>query len=157
MGADTIEKLHIMTDGAARGNPGPAGIGAVISDSNGTVIEEHSSYIGEATNNVAEYRALIMALVEVRKHNAQELVIRLDSELLVKQLNGEYRVKNAGLAPLYAAARSLLKGYRRCDIGHIPRARNREADRLANEAIDRYDAGELQVEEQTPSGQGRLF
>lgn len=153
-----IDTIIVKTDGAARGNPGPAGIGAVVCDGSGRVLEEACEYIGEATNNVAEYSALILGLKVAARYPAAALQVYLDSELLVNQLNGVYKVKNATLRELYFQAQSLLGQYRQAFVGHVPRAKNGEADRLANEAIDNYVAGEIEIKQpaETP-GQGSLF
>ncbi|MCL6472364.1 MAG: ribonuclease HI family protein [Firmicutes bacterium] len=136
------KKLIIFTDGAARGNPGPAGAGSLIIDPEGHVLAEMSEYLGETTNNVAEYTALILALEKASKFNAEEIEIRSDSELLVRQLSGEYKVKNEGLKPLVERVRSLLSGYKRVGVKHIYRSENARADVLANEAIDKFKKGE---------------
>ena len=130
------EKLIIHTDGGARNNPGPAGIGAVLYDENKQVVKEISEYIGEATNNQAEYKAVIRAMEEARKLNASELEFYLDSELVVKQLNREYKVKNKELAPLFMKVYNLSQGFRKVTFKHIIRERNKEADALVNKAID---------------------
>ena len=127
----------IHSDGAARGNPGPAGAGAVIAAPSGEVVAEVSEYLGEMTNNQAEYRALVLALEEAQRRGATELAIFADSELLVRQVRGEYRVKNEGLRPLFERVRTLLRGIGRYTIQHVPRERNAHADALANRAIDR--------------------
>lgn len=124
------------TDGAARGNPGPAGAGVIIYGPKHKVIEEAKLYLGETTNNVAEYRALILALDKLDYHNAENILIRADSELMVKQIKGEYRVKNEGLKPLYEQAMGLIEGFDTYKIEHVPREENKAADRLANAAID---------------------
>ncbi|MBI4733645.1 MAG: ribonuclease HI family protein [Rubrobacteridae bacterium] len=132
------EKIIIYSDGAARGNPGHAGAGASIQTSTGEVISEVSEYLRETTNNVAEYRALILALEQARPLGACELEVRADSELMVKQLNGLYKVKNEGLKPLHAKVNELLLPYRKAKIIHVYRSDNKRADELANEAIDEY-------------------
>lgn len=129
-------KLILNIDGAARGNPGPAAVGVVIKDSHGKVIHKSGNYIGETTNNQAEYKALILALEEATYLGASEMIILADSELLVKQIKGEYRVKNPGLRLLFDEACKLLRRFGRCSIRHIPREQNREADKLANKALD---------------------
>jgi len=131
-----MNKLIIHTDGGARNNPGPAGIGAVLYDENKQVVKEISEYIGEATNNQAEYKAVIRAMEEARKLNASELEFYLDSELVVKQLNREYKVKNKELAPLFMKVYNLSQGFRKVTFKHIIRERNKEADALVNKAID---------------------
>lgn len=127
--------LH--ADGAARGNPGPAGSGALLVDEHGAVVFELRRSLGTATNNRAEYEALVMGLEEARRRGVRDLVVRLDSELLVRQVRGEYRVRNAALRPLAQRAVRLLSEFDRARVEHVPRERNAEADRLANEAIDR--------------------
>ncbi|NLL19716.1 MAG: ribonuclease HI family protein [Clostridia bacterium] len=129
-------KLVIYTDGAARGNPGPAGIGVVIQNDKGEVIQEISGFLGQATNNVAEYTALTTALEKAVALNAQEVQLFTDSELIVKQIKGEYRVKNEGLKPLYQKAKGLIQQLGSFTITHVPREKNKEADRLANQGID---------------------
>ncbi|MFH1565200.1 MAG: ribonuclease HI family protein [bacterium] len=129
--------FSLYTDGGARGNPGPAGIGAVIKDG-GKVVKKIKKYIGEATNNQAEYEALIFGLSELRKMGGKDLDINcfLDSELVVKQLNLEYKVKNKDLAPLFVKVWNLAQGFKKCKFTHIYREQNKEADRLVNEALD---------------------
>ena len=122
----------IHADGVSRGNPGPAAIGATIKDEKGRLLASISQGIGWATNNQAEYRALIAALRGTIKLGATEASIFLDSELVVKQINGKYRVKNAALKPLYQEAKRLLGRLGGFTITHIPRQQNAEADRLAN-------------------------
>lgn len=131
------KKLIIFTDGGARGNPGPAGIGAVILDEKGKVVAEISEYIGEATNNQAEYRALIAALTKAQKLGASEAEVFLDSELAVKQLNHEYRVKDKDLAPLFVSVYNLTLGFKRVSFRHVRREKNALADKLVNLALDK--------------------
>jgi ribonuclease HI len=123
-------------DGGSRGNPGPAGFGVHIEDEDGSLIEELHESVGHATNNVAEYRGLLAALEWAIAHHRHPLRVRSDSELLVKQMRGEYRVKNAGLQPLHQQARMLVMQLGRVTFEHVPRARNKHADRLANLAMD---------------------
>ncbi|MDE3155010.1 MAG: ribonuclease HI family protein [Acidobacteriota bacterium] len=123
-------------DGGSRGNPGPAGYGVRIEDADGALVEEFHASVGIATNNVAEYRGLLAALQWALEHGTGTLRIRSDSELLVKQMRGEYRVKNAGLAPLHGEARMLVHRIGRVVFEHVPRTKNRDADRLANLAMD---------------------
>ncbi len=130
-----IKKLVIFTDGGAEPNPGKAGIGIVIKDEQGKVIDSISRAIGRATNNQAEYRAIIVALEKAVKLGAKSVSIRSDSELVVRQLNGRYRVKNAELKPLYLKVKQLQDRLQSFDIVHIPREQNREADKLAGKAI----------------------
>ena len=129
-------KVIIFTDGASLGNPGPAAIGATVKDENGRLITRISKRIGRATNNQAEYKAIIAALEEATKLGATQVNIRADSELVVKQLNGQYRVKNAALKPLYLEVKKLTRALDSFSIVHIPREQNREADKLAHMALD---------------------
>ena len=122
-------------DGGSRGNPGPAGYGVRIEQADGT-IAELKEFIGTQTNNFAEYRGLVAALRWADEHHASPLLIRSDSELLVKQMRGEYRVKNPGLLPLYEEARALMRRIGRVAFEHVSREFNKDADRLANEAMD---------------------
>lgn len=132
-----MKKLIIYTDGGARNNPGPAGIGAVIMDGNREVVAQISEYIGEATNNQAEYKAVIAAMYKAKELKASELEFYLDSELIVKQLNREYRVKDKDLAPLFLQVHNLSMSFKKIVFKHIKRELNEEADRLVNLAIDR--------------------
>ena len=132
-----MRKLIIYTDGGARGNPGPAGIGAVIYNEKRETIGEISEFLGVATNNQAEYKALIAAFKKAADLGATELDCYLDSELVVKQLRHEYKVKNKDLAPLFLIIYNLSRHFSKISYTHIPRERNKEADRLANEAMDR--------------------
>ena len=129
-------KVIIHADGASRGNPGPAAIGAVIRDEQGTLITTISRRIGRTTNNQAEYRAIIAALEEAARLGARLADISLDSELVVKQIKGEYRVKKTTLKPLYQQVSQLLGSLEGFTINHVPRQQNKEADRLANRALD---------------------
>ena len=122
-------------DGGSRGNPGPAGYGVRIERSDGTTVELKQS-LGTCTNNVAEYEGLLAALRWADEHGVGELDIRSDSELLVKQMRGEYRVRNPGLQPLFAEAQRLVRRIGRVTFEHVPREFNQDADRLANEAMD---------------------
>jgi ribonuclease HI len=128
--------LTINTDGGARGNPGPAGIGVVIANSSGKIIGRHKKYIGEATNNVAEYKALILALQEVFKLGAQELLINMDSELVVRQMQGSYKIKEPNLKILAGEVLTLIKKFKNVSFAHVLREKNKEADELVNQAID---------------------
>ncbi len=132
-----MSKIIIHSDGGARGNPGPAGIGATLKNEKGELLATVSEYIGEATNNIAEYKAIIAAMEKAKTLGATELVCYLDSELVVKQLNKEYKVKNAGLAPLYIKIHNLSINFKKITYIHIRRELNKEADALANEAMDR--------------------
>jgi len=130
------EEYHLYCDGASRGNPGEAGAGFVLLDAGGNELLTGSHYLGRCTNNIAEYRALIAGLEEAARLGCRTLRIFLDSQLIVRQLQGSYRVKNANLKPLYGRVRELLEGFDRWRIGHVPRAENRRADELANRGID---------------------
>jgi probable phosphoglycerate mutase len=123
-------------DGGARGNPGPAGFGVRIEQPDGTLIEEFSEAIGTATNNVAEYRGLLAALEWAQAHGRRDLHVRSDSLLLVQQMLGNYKVKNAGLLPLHAKAQLLTHEIGNVTFEHVGRANNAHADRLANTAMD---------------------
>lgn len=129
-------KLTVHVDGGARGNPGPAAIAAVVSDPNGQVLTEASRVIGRATNNYAEYRALLLGIETARELGGTELDLVGDSELVVKQVRGEYRVKNSDLKPLHAEVKNALEGLDAWSIRHVRRELNAEADRLVNEALD---------------------
>jgi ribonuclease HI len=130
-------RLVLHADGGSRGNPGPAGAGAVLTTADGEEVAGLSRFLGTATNNVAEYQALIMGLEEARRRGCRELEVRLDSELIVRQLSGRYRVKSPHLKPLYDRARELLAGFGRVRVSHVAREHNQKADRLANQAMDR--------------------
>ena len=123
-------------DGGARGNPGPAGFGVRIEDSDGTLVEEFAESIGIATNNVAEYRGLLAALEWAKRHGRRVLRVRSDSQLLVQQMLGNYKVKNPGLLPLHAKARLLAHEVGEVTFEHVGRSLNAHADRLANTAMD---------------------
>ena len=126
----------LCTDGASRGNPGPAGAGAIITDEKGATLAEKAVYLGEVTNNQAEYQALLIGLQEAIKLAPARLIVRMDSELIVRQLNGEYRVRNRDLLPLHNRARELMQQLADVKVEHVPREENVYADRLANQAID---------------------
>lgn len=131
-----LPELVAYVDGGARGNPGPAGYGVRIERADGTLVEELSGAIGVATNNVAEYRGLIAALEWTQTHGHTRLHVRSDSLLLVQQMRGAFKVKNAGLQPLHAKARLLAHAIGRVTFEHVGRALNARADRLANTAMD---------------------
>ena len=126
--------MHV--DGGARGNPGPAAIGVVVADAGGAVLEQLGEPIGETTNNVAEYRALLLGLERARALGATEVEVVNDSELIAKQINGQYKVKHAGLKPLHAEALRALAGFERWQVRTVPRAQNAAADALVNAALD---------------------
>lgn len=140
--AEARDGLHVevFTDGASRGNPGQAGAGWVITASSGELLKEGFAYLGRRTNNEAEYEAVIRALEDATSLGARSVSLRSDSQLLVRQINGQYRVKNARLANLHRAAREVIQHFRRFDARHIPREQNSEADALANKAIDKNAA-----------------
>ena len=128
--------LNLFIDGASRGNPGPSGIGVLILGEDGEKIKEVYKYIGQTTNNVAEYNALLYGLDEALMLKADNVVLNLDSELVVKQLNGEYRVKDASMKIFFEKALHILKSFKSFEIKHIDREENKEADKLANKAIN---------------------
>lgn len=129
-------KLVINVDGGARGNPGPAAIGVVVSDADGNVVDELAEPIGRATNNVAEYRALLRGIEWARGLGADELEIVGDSELVARQLTGAYKVKHPSMKPLYDEAIAALRAFGRWSIRTVPRAENAGADALVNQALD---------------------
>jgi ribonuclease HI len=129
-------RVVVHVDGGARGNPGPAAIGAVVSTPQGEVLDESSGRIGDTTNNVAEYRALLLGLERARALGATEVELVNDSQLVARQLTGDYKVKHAGIRPLHAAARRELEGFESWSIRSVPRAENTRADELVNEALD---------------------
>src|SRR5688500_10888978 len=131
------ETITLEFDGGSRGNPGPAGIGLVLRAKDGTELVTLGRFIGRATNNVAEYRALITALQKAKELGARRVAVRGDSELVVKQMKGEYRVKNEALRDLYAEAQQLFRGFEHATIDHNYRIKNALADKLANLAMDR--------------------
>jgi ribonuclease HI len=136
------ETVLVHTDGASRGNPGPASIGVVISDTNGRVLLELGEALPErTTNNVAEYTAVIRALERAEQMGARKVRCLMDSQLVVRQLNGEYKVKHADMIPLYRKVLDLIQRFDDVTFAHVPREMNAEADRLANQALDR-PAGE---------------
>lgn len=130
------QRVVLYVDGGARGNPGPSGIGIVLSDEGGGELARANDYIGIATNNVAEYRALLLGIEQARQLGAGELEIVNDSELVARQLAGEYKVKSAALRPLHEQALEALESFERWSIHSVPRAENELADALVNEAID---------------------
>ena len=129
-------KLTVHVDGGSRGNPGPAAIAAVLSDENGEVIDSAGAVIGRATNNVAEYRALLFGIERAAALGATDLDLVGDSELIVKQVRGEYKVKDPNMKPLHAAVKSALADFESWSIRHVKRHLNAEADRLVNESLD---------------------
>ena len=144
--ASGIKKVIAYSDGASIGNPGDAGCGAVLTDADGDELLEESRYIGKATNNVAEYEGAILALEKARDLGASEIELRLDSELVAKQIMGEYRVKNPGLAKLHQRLKKIVQQFDKFDVTQVNRKYNKKADNLANLAIaahkeDRSGAG----------------
>lgn len=129
-------RVVVNTDGASRGNPGPSGGGWVVFSLGGERIHEGHAFLGRRTNNEAEYEAVIGGLMAAAKLGATEVTLRSDSELLIRQINGRYRVKNPRLLKLYEAARQVIQRFRRFEARHVPRADNAAADALANRAID---------------------
>jgi ribonuclease HI len=134
--AESEKEWLLMVDGAARGNPGEAGCGAVICDESGAVVKELSRYLGHRTNNVAEYEALLMGLDALLQLGKKRIRVQSDSQLLVRQLSGQYRVKDEKLKPLFRRAVTLLRQFDGYRILHVPRELNKLADRLANRGID---------------------
>ena len=135
----SVKEFVAFVDGGARGNPGPAGWGAVVQSADGEIVAELRGGIAHATNNVAEYQGLIAALTWGIEHGAGALAIRSDSLLIVQQMRGVFKVKNEGLKPLYGQARLLAHKIGRVTFTHIPREENKEADRLANLAMDEIE------------------
>lgn len=131
------EKVIAYTDGGSRGNPGPAAAAFVLSDTHGAPLESKAFFLGEATNNVAEYTAIIKAIEAALQHGAEELTIFSDSELLVRQLNGRYKVKSENIKPLYRQVADLLGRFRNWNVHHVTREKNGRADGLVNQALDR--------------------
>ncbi len=139
MGADT---LRLAFDGGSRGNPGPAAWGVAVLDADGRFVEGRAGCLGRATNNVAEYHGLVEALRLATERGARRVHIQSDSELIVKQLRGVYRVRHPDLKPLYAKARALMSRLDGARVVHVPRAENKDADRMVNEALDRASRGQ---------------
>ncbi|MEA2202262.1 MAG: ribonuclease [Solirubrobacteraceae bacterium] len=133
-------KVVVHVDGGARGNPGPAAAASVISSPDGDVLDERAQLIGDATNNVAEYRALLLGLQRARELGARDVEIVGDSELIAKQLRGEYKVKHKDMRELYSRAMQELRGFERWSIRTVPRAQNAHADALVNAALDQARA-----------------
>ena len=129
-------RLVVHVDGGARGNPGPAAAAAVVSTPGGDVLDEAHEYLGVATNNVAEYRGLLLGLARARALGADEVEVVNDSELVAKQVNGVYKVKHPDMKPLHAAARDALGAFSRWTVRSVPRAQNAAADALVNQALD---------------------
>ncbi len=134
--ADAPPRLRLFSDGAARGNPGPAGAGAVLMDAEGRVVARLGRFLGIQTNNYAEYMGLLLGLRHARSLGVKELEVLADSELLIRQLQGRYQVKSPTLRPLYEEAAGLLKEFPRVKLVHVPREKNKAADEMSNRAID---------------------
>ena len=148
-------RATLHTDGGARGNPGPAGIGVLLTDERGAVIAEVAEGIGETTNNVAEYSALIAGLELALAQGVKEVRIAVDSELVVHQLRGDWKIKNERLRALAVRARALMSRFDSASIEHVPRAMNAGADRLANQGMDAA-ALDLEQDAETPRQSGFL-
>lgn len=131
-----MSRITVNVDGGARGNPGPAAIGVVVRDGGGEVLEEHGERIGRATNNVAEYRALLRGIELAARHGATELELVGDSELIVRQVEGRYKVKDATMRELHAEVKRALQPFETWSIRHVRREHNAEADRLVNQVLD---------------------
>jgi ribonuclease HI len=131
-------KATMFADGGSRGNPGPAASGAVLFDEAGAVLREVGTFLGVATNNVAEWTGLLTGLEAALELGVDDLTVRLDSELVVKQISGAYRVKNEGLIPLHAKAKVLLRKFAHVDVKHVPRKQNAAADALVNQVLDAH-------------------
>jgi ribonuclease HI len=129
-------KLTVNVDGGARGNPGPAAIGVVVRNDDGAVVEQVGETIGQATNNVAEYRALLRGLELAAAHGADEVEVIGDSELVVRQIEGRYKVKHADMKELHSQAKTMLADFDSWSIRHVKRGQNADADQLVNEALD---------------------
>jgi ribonuclease HI/probable phosphoglycerate mutase len=132
-------RCRLFTDGASRGNPGQAGAGAVLLAENGEELATRSVYLGTCTNNIAEYQALLIGLEEALRQGCSDIAVALDSELIVRQIQGRYKVKNEGLLPLFQQVRERLARFDTWSIIHVPRAQNARADQLANQGIDQKD------------------
>jgi ribonuclease HI len=153
-----VSRFALRTDGGARGNPGPAGAAFVLENPDGSRLACGGRFLGSVTNNVAEYEALIWGLKVAAEKGAAPLTVYSDSELLVRQLNGAYRVKNEGLKPLYASACRLIAGMGDVRVVHVRREQNKEADALANEAMDsRGLVGDVCEPGDGDHSQGSLF
>jgi ribonuclease HI len=131
-----VTRLVVHVDGGARGNPGPAAAAAVVSTPDGDVLDEAKQTLGIATNNVAEYRGLLLGLERARSLGASEVDVVNDSELVAKQVNGQYKVKHPDMKPLHAQALAALEGFDRWTVRSVPRAQNAAADALVNQALD---------------------
>jgi ribonuclease HI len=135
------ERFRAGIDGGSRGNPGPAAWGVVVLDAEGRAVEGFAGAIGRATNNVAEYTALLEALAIALAREADDVELLADSELVVKQVRGEYKVRHPDLIPLHAEAKRLIAGIRRFKIGYVPREKNKDADKMVNRALNLLESG----------------
>ncbi len=131
-----IENIEIFADGGSRGNPGPAGIGVVLFDEKGEIVGEISKYIGDSTNNVAEYLAVIYGLQEAIYKKARKVILNVDSQLVARQLKGEFRVKDQNIRKFFDLALNLFRGFDKIEIREVPREKNKEADALVNQALN---------------------
>jgi ribonuclease HI len=136
MGSSILKNCILHIDGAARGNPGPAGAGVLMTDKEGNTIASITKYLGEQTNNFAEYQALDLGLQEALNSGFEAIHVFADSELLVRQIEGLYKVKSPNLQPIYQEAIKKIQRFKKFQIKHVPREKNKEADKLANKAID---------------------
>jgi ribonuclease HI len=137
-GNSNLKQAKLFTDGGSRGNPGPSAIAFVICKMDDTVVEKSGSYIGETTNNQAEYQALKAGLERAGQLGVRELLVNMDSELVVKQINGQYKIKNAELLPHYSAIKKLAGNFEQIDFAHVPRALNSIADKEVNRILDEH-------------------
>lgn len=133
-----IETVVVHVDGGSRGNPGPSAVAAVATTPEGDELAERSAYIGETTNNVAEYRAVQLGLELARELGASSVEVVNDSQLIARQIGGQYKVKHAGLKPLFLETMSMLRGFDRWSVRDVRREHNRRADELVNEELDRH-------------------
>lgn len=138
--AELLTKLIVNVDGGARGNPGPAAIGAVVQSADGEMLEEHGERIGVATNNVAEYKALLLGIELAAAQGASEVELIGDSELIVRQVKGEYKVRDATMRELHTEVKRALQPFEKWAIRHVKREHNAEADRLVNATLDEANA-----------------
>ncbi len=130
------QRMKMWADGASRGNPGPSGAGAVVKLADGSIVGEVAEYLGTGTNNRAEYTAALLGLQRALELGGREIDVYMDSQLVVRQMEGLYKVKNAGLRPLWEQVGALSRRFARCTFHHVPREQNSEADALANEGVD---------------------
>lgn len=135
-GASAVNRIRVYSDGAARGNPGPAGAGAVLVEATGRVVERLGKFLGVQTNNYAEYMGLLLGLKRAKELGVQEVEVFADSELMIRQLGGAYQVKSPSLRPLYEEVLGLLNEFQRIKLVHVPREMNAAADEMSNRAID---------------------